>query len=123
MAQIQVITGPTRRRLWSLEQKEALVATAFAPGAVVTDVARQADVSSTLLYRWRRDLRASAGGFAEMVAAPTAARGSGATGATIETEFVGAAHMRIYHATAWNNWGLVYDYGWRRSAVAQVGCF
>ena len=99
VAQIQVITGPTRRRSWSLERKRDLVAAAFAPGAVVTEVARQADVSSTLLYRWRRDFRADAGGFAEMVVASAAPRGSGATGAAVEIEFIGAAHVRIPPAT------------------------
>jgi transposase len=99
LAQIQVITGPTRRRSWSSEQKQELVATAFAPGAVVTDVARRADVSPTLLYRWRRDLRVGAGGFAEVVVAPTSPRGSGAPGGAIEIDFIGAAHIRIPPAT------------------------
>lgn len=48
MAQVHVITGPTRYRSWSEEQKRALVTAAFAPGAVVTDVARQADVSAKM---------------------------------------------------------------------------
>src|SRR5512134_1580731 len=51
MAQVHVLTGPERRRRWSEEQKRALVAAAFAPGAVVSDVARQADVCSSLIYR------------------------------------------------------------------------
>ena len=54
MAQVQVITGPTRYRSWSEDQKRALVLAAFAPGATVTDVARQADVSASILYRSRR---------------------------------------------------------------------
>jgi hypothetical protein len=37
---------------------------------VVGDVARQADVTSSLIYRWRRDLRAAANGFAQVLAAP-----------------------------------------------------
>jgi len=31
------------------------------------DVARQADVTSSLIYRWRRALRAAASGFAQVV--------------------------------------------------------
>ncbi len=52
-----------------LEEKRALVAAAFAPGAVVSEVARQADVCASLIYRWRRELEAP-GGFAEVIVAP-----------------------------------------------------
>ena len=45
MARVEVITGPERRRRWSEEQKRAIVAESFAPGAVVSDVARRADIS------------------------------------------------------------------------------
>jgi transposase len=44
MAKYQLLSGPERRRRWSEEQKRALVAAAFAPGAVVAEVARRADV-------------------------------------------------------------------------------
>jgi len=70
MATVEVLAGPERRRRWSIEQKQAIVAAAFEPGAVVRDVARQADVTSSLIYRWRRDLRAAANGFAQVLAAP-----------------------------------------------------
>ena len=71
MASIEVLAGPERRRRWSIEQKRAIVAAAFKPGAVVRDVARQADATSSLIYRWRRDLLAAANGFAQVVLAPT----------------------------------------------------
>ena len=61
MAQVHVLTGPERRRRFSLEQKRAIVAAAFAPGAVVSNVARQADVCSSLIYRWRREIGRRAG--------------------------------------------------------------
>lgn len=51
MAQVHVLTSPERRRRFSLEQKRAMVAAAFAPGAVVADVARRADVCSSCQYR------------------------------------------------------------------------
>jgi len=54
MAQIHVLTGPERRRRFSLEEKRRLVGAAFAPGAVVSEVARRADVCASLIYRWRR---------------------------------------------------------------------
>ena len=44
MARFEVITGPERRRHWSAEQKRAIVARSLAPGAVVTEIARRADV-------------------------------------------------------------------------------
>ena len=72
MASVEVLVGPERRRRWSIEQKQAIVAAAFGPGAVVRDVARQGDVTPSLIYRWRRDLRAAANGFAQVLAAPTA---------------------------------------------------
>jgi transposase len=71
MASLEVLAGPERRRRWSIEQKRAIVAAAFKPGAVVRDVARQADVTSSLIYRWRRDLAAVANGFAQVLLAPT----------------------------------------------------
>jgi transposase len=69
MAQVHVLTGPERRRRFSFEQKRAMVAAAFAPGAVVADVARRADVCSSLIYRWRRELGGRSG-FAEVVVTP-----------------------------------------------------
>jgi hypothetical protein len=48
MASIEVLAGPERRRRWSIEQKQAIVGAAFEPGAVVRDVARRVDVTSSL---------------------------------------------------------------------------
>jgi transposase len=70
MASVEVLAGPERRRRWSIKQKQAIVAAAFGPGAVVREVARQADVTSSLIYRWRRDLRAAGNGFAQVLVAP-----------------------------------------------------
>jgi len=69
MAQVHILTGPERRRRFSVEQKRALVEAAFAPGAVVSEVARRADVCTSLIYRWRRELGHARGGFAEVVVA------------------------------------------------------
>src|SRR5438477_6674616 len=70
MASVELLAGPERRRRWSIEQKRKIVAAAFEPGAVVRDVARQADVTPSLIYRWRRDLRAAANSFAQVLVAP-----------------------------------------------------
>ena len=69
MAQVHVFTGPERRRRFSVAEKRAIVALAFAPGAVVSNIARQADVCASLIYRWRREL-GTTGGFAAVVVAP-----------------------------------------------------
>jgi transposase len=96
VASVEVLAGPERRRRWSSEQKQAIVAAAFAPGAVVREVARQADVTSSLIYRWRRDLRAVANGFARVLVAPA---GDGIAAPppmpAIEIEFAGHVRARI----------------------------
>jgi transposase len=69
MAQVHVLTGPERRRRFSVAEKRAIVALAFAPGAVVSEIARRAYVCASLIYRWRREL-GTPGGFAEVVVAP-----------------------------------------------------
>jgi transposase len=55
MGQITVFSGAERRRRWSTDEKRTLVAAAFAPGAIVSDVARAADLRANQIYRWRRD--------------------------------------------------------------------
>jgi transposase len=49
-----VVVGPERRRRFTEDQKLAILAAAFAPGAIAADVARQADVCTSVLYRWRQ---------------------------------------------------------------------
>ncbi len=48
------------RRSWSREQKLAIVAEVEVPGASLSQVARRHGVHASLLFRWRRDLRAKA---------------------------------------------------------------
>ena len=50
----EILTGRERRRRWSHEDKTAILREAFAPGAVVADVARRHDVRSQQIYQWRR---------------------------------------------------------------------
>ena len=57
MDRIEVITSVERRRRWNAAEKGRLVAAMDEPGAVVTEIARRAEVNASLLYRWRRDLR------------------------------------------------------------------
>ena len=100
MARVEVFTGPERRRRWSEEQKRAIVAASLAPGAVVSEVARRADIHPSQLYRWRQELRAVADGFAQVLIAPPETAATVAGGAVcgepaIEVEFAGKARVRI----------------------------
>jgi hypothetical protein len=45
-------------------QKRAIVAASLAPGAIVTEVARRAEVCPGRIYRWRREI-ALGNGFAQ----------------------------------------------------------
>ena len=47
-----IVAGARRRR--TLAEKEAIVAELNAPGATVSAVARKHNISSSLLFRWRR---------------------------------------------------------------------
>jgi len=53
---MEVITSIERRRRWSSAEKARLVAAMDEPGAAVREVAREAGVDASLLYRWRRRL-------------------------------------------------------------------
>lgn len=71
MGQVTVFAGAERRRRWSEAEKIDLVSRAFAPDAIVTQVALRADVHPSQLYRWRAELgsasRAGEPGFARVV--------------------------------------------------------
>ena len=59
MTQVTVLTGRDRRRKWSLDDRHLIMAAAFAPGAVIADVARQFDIASSMIYKWRRQALAA----------------------------------------------------------------
>jgi transposase len=63
MSQITLLTGPERHRRWREEERQKILAAAFAPGASVAAVARQYDVATSLVYKWRQQsLSANSGG-------------------------------------------------------------
>lgn len=57
MGQITVFSGPERRRRWSDEERLRILAEAFLPGACVSEVCRRHDISTALIYTWRRKFR------------------------------------------------------------------
>src|ERR1700737_1116128 len=94
MARVELITGTQRRRRWSAEQKRAIVAASLAPGAVVTEIARRADICPGQIYRGRREI-GGGNGFAQVLVAPVG-DGAGCPAApAIEIEFAGKARVRI----------------------------
>jgi transposase len=70
MARVEIVSGTVRRRHWTDEQKRALVAESFAPGAVISAVARRAEVCPGQIYRWRQEFRSVADGFARVLVVP-----------------------------------------------------
>src|SRR5450631_3568116 len=69
MSRMTLITGAERRRRWSLEERARILAALEEPGAVVAEVARRADVCTSLVYKWRREARGAADGcgFAQVI--------------------------------------------------------
>ena len=53
MVRGEVITALERRRRWSREEKEQLVAASFEPGVTVSEIARSAGMHAIQLFRWR----------------------------------------------------------------------
>lgn len=67
----EVLTGPERRRRWSLEEKLRILAQSVAPGSSATLVCRLHGISSGQLYTWRRQFRTGElTGFAPVRLAP-----------------------------------------------------
>jgi transposase len=82
MSHTTIITGPERRRRWRLDEKLAILQEAFAPGAVVSEVARRRELSTALIYNWRRQALAEPAGIlpARIVGGdPTTPAGAGAS--------------------------------------------
>ena len=55
---MDIQVGLGRRRRWSEDIKGWIVAESYAPGAVVSEVARRHDISPQHLFAWRKAARA-----------------------------------------------------------------
>ena len=60
MPKVTLITGAERRRRWSADEREQILAAVNAPGAVVAEVGRRWDVCTSLIYKWLREERQAA---------------------------------------------------------------
>jgi transposase len=54
---VEVLTGPSRRRRWSADEKARIVAETLVPGARVSEVARRWQICSQQVFGWRRAMR------------------------------------------------------------------
>jgi transposase len=92
MGRMTLISGTERRRRWSDEDRERILAAISEPGAVIAEVARREDVCTSLIFKWRRELReavgADASGFAPVVIepAPASSTSSNSASAVIEVD-------------------------------------
>ena len=93
MPQVTLLTGPERRRRWSEEDRVRILGTALAPGAVVKDVARRYDVSTSLIYKWKREMASveAGSGFAPAIVVDASASGSAVSEAAAVTVVLGRA--------------------------------
>jgi transposase len=103
--QVELITSVQRRRRWSRGEKERIVAAALEPGVVASEVAREAGIHTSQLFRWRQELckRAPApvafnpvavGPVHEAAALPLPVPSPEQAG-MVEIEFVTGGRMRI----------------------------
>ena len=103
MAQMVVMTGPERRRRWSDDERQRIMEAAFAPDAVVAKVARQFDIATSLIYKWRRQAQ---DGLAPVFAPALVTDGTGvpcypdpaepaSTGTPIRVELAGGTRVHI----------------------------
>lgn len=69
----EVLTGPERRRRWSVEEKLRILAQSVAPGSSASLACRLHGISSGQLYTWRRQFRTGElTGFAPVLVVPPA---------------------------------------------------
>ena len=54
---VEVLDRVERRRRWSHDDKMRMIEETLAPGAVVTEIARQNGIATSLLFTWRRRAR------------------------------------------------------------------
>jgi transposase len=97
MTKTEVITSVQRRRRWSRAEKEQIVAAAMVEGANASEVAREAGIHTSQLFRWRQQLcerspRATAA-FQSVAIVPEAPMP--ADDGVVEIEFAVGGRMRI----------------------------
>ena len=98
---VEVLTGPSRRRKWSDDDKARIVEETLRPGTVVADVARRWQVSSQQVFTWRREMRRGAAApqdFVPIVAEPPTVVPARSAAQPIEVQLAGAV-LRVAPGT------------------------
>jgi len=99
-----------RGRRWPGDEKARAIEESFAPGAVVSEVARRHGLTAQQLFRWRREARGKARQYTEAPAfvpavvsttaapgsAPAMTRGSETNAAPVVEIEIGGAHVWIW---------------------------
>jgi transposase len=96
------LMGPERRRRFTEDQKLAVLSAAFARAASVAEVARRADVCTSVIYSWRRaDSAAAPSGFAPAVVVDDSTQvGTVGAAPAMVVEFVSGARVSIASAAS-----------------------
>lgn len=85
-----------RKRVWTAEEKLAILREGMAPGAVRADVMRRHGISSSLFYTWRKQELAPPSGFAAVqIAGPAGNAPPAAPAAASRIEIVTAAGTSV----------------------------
>jgi transposase len=118
---VDIRVGVERRRRWSVETKGRIVAESYAPGAVVSEVARRHDMSPQHLFGWRKAARAGlltlpADELPMFVPVVRATHDAGAVTATARGS--GAISIEIAGAVVCAERGV--DLGWLRDVLWAV---
>jgi transposase-like protein len=59
MSRMEIITRTERRRRWSIEERERILAECKAPGATVRSVAQHNNIAESMIYSWRSAKRSA----------------------------------------------------------------
>jgi transposase len=94
---LEVFTGAGRRRVWSADQKDRIVAESYTCGESVSVVARRHGLTPQQLFAWRRNARHPGGDDAGGPAFAPVIVDSGAAcdGAPLIEIVIGAATVRV----------------------------
>ena len=105
--QVEIRVRRERRRRWSPADKLRIVQEAFAPGAVAKRVAERYEISTGLLFTWRREIMTPAGaGFMQVQVIgnvdkpprPASSAPAPRSAGTIEVDLPNGVRLRLSHS-------------------------
>jgi transposase len=105
--QVEIRVRRERRRRWSPADKLRIVQEAFAPGAVAKRVAERYEISTGLLFTWRREIMTPAGagfmpvqviGNVDKPPRPASSASAPRSAGTIEVDLPNGVRLRLSHS-------------------------